>query len=54
MATCKGWTKKGSIKEFWNDAHLEDLEVRGCRRAQQELEREELATWNGLTNKGGE
>ena len=59
MATCKEWTKKGSLEEFWNGAHLkdeerEDLEIRGSRRLQQELEREELATWNGLTNKGGE
>ena len=33
------WTKKGSLEEFWNGAHLEDeeredLENRGCRRLQ--------------------
>ena len=33
MATCKGWTKKGYLEEFWNGAHLEDegredLEIR--------------------------
>ena len=36
MATCKGWTKKGSQEEFWNGAHLEDeewedLEICGYR-----------------------
>ena len=41
MATCKGWTKKGSLEEFWNGAHSEDeetenLEIRGCRRLQLE------------------
>ena len=41
MATCKGWTKKGSLEEFWNAAHLEDEEredlgIRGCKRLQQE------------------
>ena len=41
MATCKGWIKKGSLDEFWYGAHLEDeeredLEIRGCRRLQQE------------------
>ena len=42
MATYKGWTKKGSLEElFWNGAHLEDeeredLEIRGCKRLQQE------------------
>ena len=35
MATCKGWTQKGFLEEFWNGAHLEyeeseDLEIRGC------------------------
>jgi hypothetical protein len=27
MATCKEWTKKGSLEEFWNGAHLEDGEI---------------------------
>ena len=41
---CKEWTKKGSLEEFWNGAHLEDEEreglgTRGCRRLQQERER---------------
>ena len=41
MATCKGWTKKGALEEFWNGAHLEDketedLEIPGCRKLQQE------------------
>ena len=31
MATCKGWTKKGSLEEFGNGAHLEDEEIRGFR-----------------------
>ena len=31
----------------------EDLEIRGCKRLQQELERWELTTWNGSTEKGG-
>ena len=36
MATCKGWTKKDSLEEFYNGAHLEheereDLEIPGCR-----------------------
>ena len=49
MATCKGWTKKGSLEEFWNGVHLEDeeredLKIRGCRRLQEERERGELAT----------
>ena len=26
MATCKGWTKKGSLEEFYNGAYLEDEE----------------------------
>ena len=59
MATYKGWTKKGSLEEFWYGDHLkdeerEDLEIRGCRRLQQEMEREDLAIWNGSTDKGGE
>ena len=59
MATCKGWTKKSYLEEFWNGAHLEnkereDLEICGFRRLQQEWERGELATWNGSTEKGGE
>ena len=59
MATCKGWTKNGSLEEFWNGAHLEDeekedLEIRGCTKLQQEWERGELATWNESTEKGGE
>ena len=53
MATCKGWTKKGSLEEFYNGAHLEDLGIRGCRRLQQEWESGELATWNGSTERGG-
>ena len=41
MATCKEWIKKGSLRQFWNGAHLEDeegedLEFRGCRRLEQE------------------
>ena len=36
------------------DEEREDLEIRGCRRLQQKLERGELATWNGSTKKGGE
>ena len=41
MAMYKRWTKKGSVEEFWNGAHLEDeegegLEIRGCRKLQQE------------------
>ena len=45
MATCKRWTKKGSLEEFWNGAHLEDEEredlgIPGGRRLQQECERE--------------
>ena len=45
MATCKEWTKRGALEEFWNGAHLEDeekedLKIRGCRRLQQEQERE--------------
>jgi hypothetical protein len=40
MATCKEWTKKGSLKKIWNGVHLEegereDLEIRGCKRLQQ-------------------
>ena len=61
MATCKEWTKKGDLQKFWNYAHLEnkemeDLEIRGFRKLQQELEieRGELTTWNGSTEKGGE
>ena len=50
--------QKGSIEEFWNGAHLEyeereDLEIRECRRLQQKWAGE-LATWNGLAEKGGE
>ena len=33
---------------------MEDLEIRGCRRLQQEWESGELATWNGSTERGGE
>jgi hypothetical protein len=52
-------TKEGSLQEFQNGVHLEDeerkdLEIRVWRRIQQELEREELATWNGSTEKDGE
>ena len=41
MAMYKEWTRKGSLKEFWNGVHLEDeeredLEIRGCRRLQKE------------------
>ena len=44
MASCKGWTKKGSLEEFWNDTHLEDkerenLEIRGCKRLHKECKR---------------
>ena len=54
MAKCKGWTKKGSLEEFWNCAHLkdeerEDLYVRGCKRLKEEQERGELAIWNEST-----
>ena len=43
MTTYKGWTKKGSLEEFKNGAHLEDEEredlgIPGCRRLQQERE----------------
>ena len=36
MTTCKEWTKKGSLEEFWNDTHLEeeeweDLEICECK-----------------------
>ena len=53
------WTRKDSLEGFLNGAHLEDeeredLEIRGSRRLQQEWERGELATWNGLTERGGE
>ena len=39
MATCKVWTKKNYLEEFWNGAHeedegKEDFEIRGCRRLQ--------------------
>ena len=59
MATCKEWSKKGSLGEFWNGAHLEDeeredLEIRGCMRLLQEWESGELATWNGSTEKSEE
>ena len=48
MATCNEWRKKGLLGKFWNDAHLEDAEgedheIRGCRRLQEEWEKEELA-----------
>ena len=49
MATCKEWTKKGSLEGFWNGTHLEDeeredLEIRGCKRLQPKGERTNLAT----------
>ena len=50
---------KDSLEKFWDGVHLEneqreDLEIRGCRRLQQELKRWELTTWNESTEKGGE
>ena len=58
MITCKEWTKKGSIEQFWDGDHLEDeekedLKIRGRRRLQQEWARWEL-TCNMSTEKGGE
>ena len=63
MATCKGWTKKGSLEEFQNGAHLEDeeredLEISWMQEvttgmSEREREREELTTWNGSTGKNG-
>ena len=47
MTTCKGWTKKGSLEEFYNC-----LGISGCRRLQQECESGEWATWNGSTERG--
>ena len=51
--------KKGSLEKIWNGVRLEeeereDLEIRGCRRLQQEWERGELATLNGSTENSGE
>ena len=51
--------KKVSPGKCWNGVYLEDqegeeLEIRGCRRLQKELERGELVTWNGSTEMGGE
>ena len=45
MATCKEWTKKGSLGKFWNSAYLEDeegedFEIRRWRRLHQDSERE--------------
>ena len=59
MAKCKGWTRKGSLEEFWNGAHLEDeeredLEIRGYRKLLQECKRGVLETKSGMTEKGGE
>ena len=61
MTTCIEWTKKGSLKKFWNGVQLEEeeeekeeLEIRGCWKLQQEWERRELRTWNGSTEKNGE
>ena len=39
MSMSKGWTKKGSLEQNQNGAHLEDeekedLEIHGCRRLQ--------------------
>ena len=33
MATCKEWTKKGSLEKFWNDAHQEDEEREKTRNS---------------------
>ena len=53
-------------ERFWNYVHLEedeeeeeeeekeDLEIRGCRKQQQELEKRELTTRNVSTEKNGE
>ena len=47
MTTCKVWTKKGSLEEFWNGAHLEDeeredLEIRRYLTAKERPETPQL------------
>ena len=59
MATCKEWTKKGSLEKNWDGVHLDDeekeyLEIRRCRRLQQDRDRWKLTTWIGSTEKDGE
>ena len=59
MTTCKEWMKNDSLEKFWNGVPLEeeekeDLEIRECRKLQQEWKRRVLTTWNGSTEKGGE